>query len=84
MYIAINQSNDCKKRKELKQKMRIDRIKFAAELMRQDMTQKALAEKSGVSRVTITGIKSGRSCSEETGEKLAAALNVPIKKLLED
>ena len=40
--------------------MRIDRIKFAAELMRQDMTQKALAEKSGVSRVTITGIKSGR------------------------
>ena len=73
-----------KKRKELKQKMRIDRIKFAAELMRQDMTQKALAEKSGVSRVTITGIKSGRSCSEETGEKLAAALNVPLKKLLEN
>ena len=64
--------------------MRIDRIKLATELMRQDMTQKALAEKSGVSRVTITGIKSGRSCSEETGEKLAAALSVPIKKLLEN
>lgn len=72
------------KKKGDKTKMRIDRIKFAAELMRQDMTQKALAEKSGVSRVTITGIKSGRSCSDETGEKLAAALNVPIKKLLED
>ena len=67
-----------------KKKMRIDRIKLATELMRQDMTQKALAEKSGVSRVTITGIKRGRSCSEETGEKLAAALNVPIKKLLEN
>ena len=64
--------------------MRIDRIKLATELMRQDMTQVMLSDKSGVSRTTITGIKSGRSCSEETGEKLAAALNVPIKKLLED
>lgn len=64
--------------------MRIDRIKFATELMRQDMTQVMLSEKSGVSRTTITGIKSGRSCSEETGKKLAAALNVPIEKLLED
>ena len=64
--------------------MRIDRIKLTTELMRQDMTQKTLAERSGVSRVTITGIKSGRSCSEETAEKLARALKVPLKKLLED
>ena len=64
--------------------MRIDRIKLTTELMRQDMTQKTLSEKSGVSRVTITGIKSGRSCSEETAEKLAKALKVPLKKLLED
>lgn len=64
--------------------MRIDRIKLTTELMRQDMTQKTLSEKSGVSRVTITGIKSGRSCSEETAEKLARALKVPLKKLLED
>lgn len=72
------------KKKGAKTKMRIDRIKLTTELMRQDMTQVMLSEKSGVSRTTITGIKSGRSCSEETGEKLAAALNVPIKKLLED
>ena len=64
--------------------MRIDRIKLTTELIRQDMTQKTLSEKSGVSRVTITGIKSGRSCSEETAEKLAKALKVPLKKLLED
>ena len=64
--------------------MRIDRIKLTTELMRQDMTQKTLAERSGVSRVTITGIKSGRSCSEETAEKLARALKVPLKKILED
>ena len=64
--------------------MRIDRIKLTTELMRQDMTQKTLTERSGVSRVTITGIKSGRSCSEETAEKLARALKVPLIKILED
>lgn len=63
--------------------MRIDRIKLTAELVRRDMTQTALAEKSGISRVTITGIKAGRSCSEDTAKKLAAALNMPLEKLLE-
>ena len=63
--------------------MRIDRIKFTTELMRQDMTQKRLAELSGVSRVTITAIKSGKSCSPEVAKKLADALNVDLKKLLE-
>lgn len=63
--------------------MRIDRIKLTTELVRRDMTQTALAEKSGISRVTITGIKAGRSCSEDTAKKLAAALNMPLEKLLE-
>lgn len=63
--------------------MRIDRIKLTAELVRRDMTQTTLAEKSGISRVTITGIKAGRSCSEDTAKKLAAALNMPLEKLLE-
>lgn len=71
------------KKKGAKTKMRIDRIKLTAELVRRDMTQTALAEKSGISRVTITGIKAGRSCSEDTAKKLAAALNMPLEKLLE-
>lgn len=64
--------------------MRIDRIKFIAELARQDMTQKALAERSGVSRATINYIRSGKSCSDEVGNKLAFALNLPVEALLED
>lgn len=71
------------KKKGAKTKMRIDRIKLTTELVRRDMTQTALAEKSGISRVTITGIKAGRSCSEDTAKKLAAALNMPLEKLLE-
>lgn len=64
--------------------MRIDRVKFVSELTRQDMTQKRLAELTGVSRATINYIRSGKSCSDEIGRKIAQALNVPIEKLLED
>ena len=64
--------------------MRIDRIKFITELARQDMTQKKLAELSGVSRATINYIRSGKSCTDEVGNKLAKALRVNVKDLLED
>lgn len=64
--------------------MRIDRIKLVAELTRQDMTQGQLAERAGVSRVTVNGIKAGRSCSDKSGTKIADALGVPIEKLLEN
>ena len=63
--------------------MRIDRVKLVSELKRQELTQKRLAEISGVSRATINYIKSGKSCSEEIGKKIAKALNVPIENLLE-
>lgn len=63
--------------------MRIDRVKLVTELVKQDLTQKRLAELAGVSRATINYIRSGKSCSEEIGNKIAKALNVPIEKLLE-
>ena len=58
--------------------MRIDRIKFVTALTRQDITCKRLGELSGVSRVTITAVKSGKSCSEGTAEKLATVLGWEI------
>lgn len=58
--------------------MRIDRVAFAAALARADLNCKQLAEKSGVSRVTITSVKSGKSCSPETAEKLARVLGRDI------
>lgn len=63
--------------------MKIDRIKLVAELTRQDMTQKHLAELAGVSRATINYIKSGKRCSDEVGQKIADALGVDIAKIIE-
>ena len=64
--------------------MRIDRIKFATELARQDITQIELAKKAGVSRVTVNGVKNGKSCSDVVAAKIAQALGVDIKYLLEN
>lgn len=63
--------------------MRIDRVKLTTELAKRDMTQKRLAELSGVSRATINYIKGGKSCSDEVGEKIAGALGIPVEKLIE-
>lgn len=65
-------------------KMRIDRVKLVSELTKQDMTQKRLAELAGVSRASVNYIKSGKSCSDVVGNKIAAALKVPIEELLEN
>ena len=58
--------------------MRIDRFKLTTELMRQEMTQKQLAEKAGVSRATVNYIKAGKNCSDEIGQKIAKALKVKL------
>ena len=63
--------------------LRIDRIKLVTELARQELTQKKLAELAGISRATVNYIKGGKGCSDEVGNKIAAALQIPIEKLLE-
>lgn len=57
---------------------RIDRVALAAEMARRDLNGKKLVELSGVSRVTVTAVKSGKSCSKETAEKLARVLGREI------
>ena len=64
--------------------MRLDRVRFAAALARRDITINELAHLSGLSRNTISGVKAGRRCSTETGEKIASALCVKITDLLEE
>lgn len=60
--------------------MRIDRVSFATALARKDLKVKQLAEMTGVSRATITAVKNGKSCSQDTAEKLAAVLGRDIIK----
>ena len=56
--------------------MRIDRIKFVTALMHTDMTIMQLSAVSGVSRCTLSAIKSGKSCSKQTVERVAKALGL--------
>ena len=58
--------------------MRIDRVKLIAEMARRDINCSRLVELSGVSRVTVTSVRSGKSCSKETAERLAAVLGRDI------
>ncbi len=65
-------------------KIRLKQPNFATKLFELGMTQKELADKSGVSRVTINGIYNGRTCSLESAGKIAKALGVDVRELLED
>lgn len=64
--------------------MRISRIKLVTELEKRDLTQKRLAEMSGVSRTTINYIKGGKRCTDEVGQKIAGALGVDVAEIIED
>ena len=63
--------------------MRIDRLKFVAELTKQDLTLIELSKRSGVNRVTLSNIKCGKSCREDIAQKVAKALNVKVEELIE-
>lgn len=63
--------------------MRVDRVKFAAAIAAADIRLGTLAERSGVSRATITAIRSGKSCSESTAGKLAAGLGVTVAEIVQ-
>lgn len=63
--------------------MRIDRIKLNAALLRADMKQKEIAEKTGLSRNTVTSVFGGKSCSEATAIKIANALGVTLSEIRE-
>lgn len=58
--------------------MRVDRIKLVAEMAKRDLTATRLAELTGLSRITVSCVKNGKSCSKETAEKLAAILGHDI------
>lgn len=64
--------------------MRIDRKKLIVAMLEKNQNVLRLAQSSGVSRVTISGVKNGKSCSPSTAVKLAKALNVPVETLIED
>ncbi len=58
--------------------MRVDRVKLAAAMARADLNGLQLAEKAGVSRGTVTAVRTGKSCSKDTAMKLVSVLGKDI------
>lgn len=63
--------------------MRIDRIKLITEMARKNLNVKDLVEKSGLSKVTISSVRSGKGCSKYTAEKIAKSLDMDVSDLME-
>lgn len=72
------------KLKKAVETMRINRKKLIIAMLDNDQTVIQLAKASGVSRVTISNVKCGKSCSNATAEKIAKALNVPVSDIIEN
>lgn len=64
--------------------MRIDRVKLITEMARQNVKVKDLATKAGVSRMTITAIRGGKSCNQNTALHVARALGVDVAEIMEE
>lgn len=64
--------------------MRIDRVRLITEMARRELGVNALAAKCSMSRATVTAVKTGKTCSEQTARKLAGGLGVPLAALLEE
>lgn len=62
--------------------MRIDRVKLIAEMARRDMKVQELADKATVSRATVTALRGGKSCNENSIRRVVQALDVPLEALL--
>lgn len=62
----------------------INRVALIAGMAKRNINCNQLVELSGVSRVTITAARSGKSCSRKTAEKLAAGLGVPVETLIKE
>ena len=61
--------------------MRIDHAKLVYVMARQDVKTAELAERAGVSRTSISALRSGKSCKEETVQRVARALGVEVSAL---
>lgn len=64
--------------------MRIDRVKLIAEMARQNLKVQELAELAGVSRMTITAIRGGKSCNKNSALHIARALGVDVTEIMEE
>lgn len=63
--------------------MRIDRKKLVIKMIDKNVNVQELASVCGISRVTASNVKCGKSCSKETVQKIAKGLGCKLTDLLE-
>ena len=62
----------------------VDRVKFIAELARQNLTAEELSQKAGVGRQAIWKMRQSKPVWRTTAGHIAAALGVSVDDLKED
>lgn len=62
--------------------MKLNEKKLRLIAWEKNMSQSALAVACDLSRCTINGIFNGRNCSQETADKIADVLEVPLEKII--
>lgn len=64
--------------------MKLNITKLLIAIGEQQMSIGELAEKSNVSRNTVSAIKAGKTCRPDVAGRIAQALNKPLADLIEN
>lgn len=64
--------------------VRINKIKVLIAAAKKDWLQKDLAEATGMTKGNLSTIINGKNCNARTVVRIAKALDVDIKEILED
>lgn len=64
--------------------MKINTKKMMLAMAELQMSVNEIAEKSGVSRGTVSAIRAGKTCRPDIAGKIAQALDKPLIELIED
>lgn len=62
--------------------MKIDGWKVKKILREKGMFQQDIADKTGLTRTWVTLVLNGQSCRQSTAEKIAAAVGIPLEKII--
>jgi transcriptional regulator with XRE-family HTH domain len=62
----------------------VDRVKFIAEMARQNITGVELAQKAGVGRSAVQTMRKGRAVWRTTAQHVANALDMELEDLMPD
>lgn len=58
--------------------MRIDRVKLITLMAQREVSASRLSQMSGLTKATISNVRSGKTCNEKTANAIADALAVPL------